>query len=595
MSILDKIKAGVGPKEARPEATETPVTEAGINADEKADVNQDINDAIDQSAPDQNASHGVQDIQAITLVWGKGSLAALLCLIWLLFLVQGFRISIFAVMLPYATSEWASHSLLTVVAIVADSMTSAVYIPMAKVLNVWGRAEGFLLMVVFATIGLILTAASHNLATFCAAQVFYSVGFGGMIYTVGVLAADASNLRNRGLTFAFTSSPYMITAFAGSKAAEAFLLNVKNWRWGFGCFAIILPVVTFPLYLVLKINLRKAVKQGIITHQKSDRTIPQKILYFFREFDIVGVFLFGGGLTVFLLPFTLASHAPNGWKSDYIIAMIIVGFIVLVLFGLWEYYWAPVPFLQGKFLTDRTVIGACLIDMTYQASYYCWNLYFTSFLQVVANLKPAEAGYVNSTFQIVSGILLFIVGYAIRRTGYFKWLFYPAIPLYLFAQGLMIHFRQPNQYIGYIVMCEIFISIAGSIFILNMQLAVLAAVEQEYIAAALATLYVSGGIGGAIGGAISGAIWTNTFLPALQRNLPEEAMANITMIYSMLPTQLSYPVNSPTRLAIQKSYGYAQTRMLTAGLVIMTLSAIWVFMLRNINVKKLTQTKGTVM
>lgn len=310
---------------------------------------------------------------------------------------------------------------------------------------------------------------------------------------------------------------------------------------------------------------------------------------------VVGVFLFGGGLTVFLLPFTLASHAPNGWKSDYIIAMIIVGFIVLVLFGLWEYYWAPVPFLQGKFLTDRTVIGACLIDMTYQASYYCWNLYFTSFLQVVANLKPAEAGYVNSTFQIVSGVLLFIVGYAIRRTGYFKWLFYPAIPLYLFAQGLMIHFRQPNQYIGYIVMCEIFISIAGSIFILNMQLAVLAAVEQEYIAAALATLYVSGGIGGAIGGAISGAIWTNTFLPALQRNLPEEAMANITMIYSMLPTQLSYPVNSPTRLAIQKSYGYAQTRMLTAGLVIMTLCAIWVFMLRNINVKKLTQTKGTVM
>ncbi|RSM16584.1 hypothetical protein CEP52_000075 [Fusarium oligoseptatum] len=172
MSILDKIKGAAGSKEPRPEATEAPVTETGINNDEKADVNQDINDAIDQSAPDQNASHGVQEIQAITLVWSKGSLATLLCLIWLLFLVQGFRYSIFAVMLPYATSEWSSHSLLTVVAIVADAMTSAVYIPMAKVLNVWGRAEGFLLMVVFATIGLILTAASHNLATFCAAQVF---------------------------------------------------------------------------------------------------------------------------------------------------------------------------------------------------------------------------------------------------------------------------------------------------------------------------------------------------------------------------------------------------------------------------------------
>lgn len=104
--------------------------------------------------------------------------------------------------------------------------------------------------------------------------------------------------------------------------------------------------------------------------------------------------------------------------------MIIVGFFVLVTFGFYETYWAPEPFLKNSFLLDRTVIGACLIDMTYQVSYYCWASYFTSFLQVVCNLSVAEAGYVNSTFQVVSGVLLFIVGYLIRRTGRFKWLFY---------------------------------------------------------------------------------------------------------------------------------------------------------------------------
>lgn len=50
-------------------------------------------------------------------------------------------------------------------------MTAAVYIPMAKVLDVWGRAEGFALMVGSSTLGLILMAVSQNLATFCAAQV----------------------------------------------------------------------------------------------------------------------------------------------------------------------------------------------------------------------------------------------------------------------------------------------------------------------------------------------------------------------------------------------------------------------------------------
>ena len=56
----------------------------------------------------------------------------------------------------------------------------------------------------------------------------------------------------------------MITAFAGSKSAEAFLLNVKNWRWGFGCFAIIVPAVTLPLFTLLKIQFRKAEQRGLV-------------------------------------------------------------------------------------------------------------------------------------------------------------------------------------------------------------------------------------------------------------------------------------------------------------------------------------------
>jgi NADH:ubiquinone oxidoreductase subunit 2 (subunit N) len=50
-------------------------------------------------------------------------------------------------------------------------MTAAVYIPLSKILDLWGRAEGFLLMVLFATIGMIMMAASQNLPTYCAAYV----------------------------------------------------------------------------------------------------------------------------------------------------------------------------------------------------------------------------------------------------------------------------------------------------------------------------------------------------------------------------------------------------------------------------------------
>ncbi|KAJ0423575.1 siderophore iron transporter mirB [Aspergillus carlsbadensis] len=537
---------------------------------------------------------GVLKMQAVTQVWTKWSLAGVLCLLWLLTLANGFRTAILYSLTPYATSSFQSHSLLTVIEVVSRAMTSALYIPVAKILDVWGRAEGWMFMVMLSTLGLIMMAASKNLPTYCAAEVFYSVGFGGLNYILCVIAADVTNLRNRGIAFAFTSSPYMITAFAGSKAAEKFLVNV-NWRWGFGAFAIIIPIVASPTYIVLKAAMIKAEKQGLIApRERSGRSLVENIKHYFFELDIPGVILLAGGLTVFLLPFTLASRAPNGWKTDYIIAMIVTGFVVCVLFVLYQIYLAPKPFLKYEFLTDRTVIGACLLDANYQMSYYCWNSYFSSFLQVVSNLGVAEAGYVGSTFQVVSGVLLFCVGYAIRKTGYFKWLLWISVPLYIFAQGLMIHFRQPNQYIGYIVMCEIFISVGGACFILIMQLAVLAAVDHQHVASALSVLFISGGIGGAVGNAISGAIWTNTFLPSLQRELPESALPNVMTIYSALPAQLAYPVNSPERLAIQRAYGYAQTRMLAAGTGLMVLVFVWVALIKNYNVGKMKQTKGVV-
>lgn len=304
--------------------------------------------------------------------------------------------------------------------------------------------------------------------------------------------------------------------------------------------------------------------------------------------------MFTAGVIVFLIPFDIEADAPNGWSTGYIIAMIVVGFVVVVMFGLYEWKVAPKRIFDFSFFNDRTVIGACLLDATYQISYYCWDNYFTSFLIVVNDLTITTAGYVSNTFDVVSGVLLLIVGWLIRRTGHYKWLLYIAVPLYIFAQGLMIYFRRPDQSVGYLVMCQIFISIGGSIFIIIEQLAILAAVDHQHVAAVLALLNVVGGIGAALGGAISGAIWSNTYGSALLEYLPEDQKGNFSSLYDDINAQISYPVGSTTRRAIQDAYGYGQTRMLAAGTGIMGLSIIWIFFFKDINVKKVSQVKGTV-
>jgi hypothetical protein len=107
-----------------------------------------------------------------------------------------------------------------------------------------------------------------------------------MTYCVDVITADASMLKSRGLAYAFTSSPYIITAFAGSKAADDALGdNGIGLRWPFGIFAIIFPLVATPLYCVLKYNIQKAVKAGHVVKTRSGRTIFQSIWFYIVEFD----------------------------------------------------------------------------------------------------------------------------------------------------------------------------------------------------------------------------------------------------------------------------------------------------------------------
>ncbi|EAQ85457.1 hypothetical protein CHGG_09471 [Chaetomium globosum CBS 148.51] len=598
MALLSGVKAAFRRSPTEEEPSTRAAVDVGGEKTEKDAVTDDaavVNDGGESPAehPAEDMQRGVQQVEAVTMSWTKATLIAVFFNIWLLYLVNAFQSAILSSLVPFVTSDFESHSLLNVIYVVANSMTAAVFIPLSKILDLWGRAEGFMIMVFFATLGLVLMAACNNLPTFCAAYVFYSLGFSGMTYCVDVITADASKLKNRGLAYAFTSSPYIITAFAGPKASEDFLNNI-NWRWGFGCFAIIFPIVASPLYFVLKFNLRKAEKEGILAGESSDRTWLQSIWHYVVEFDALGVILFSAGLTVFLLPFTLAAEAPNGWASDYIIAMIVVGFVVLCAFVLYEWFLAPTPMLNFSILSDRTVLGTCLLGATYQISYYCWANYFTSFLQVVNNLTVAEAGYVNNTFSIVSGVLLFIVGYSIHKTGHFKWLLYIAVPIYILAQGLMIYFRRPDQSVGYLIMCEVFISIGGSIFIIIQQVAILAAVDHQHVAVALSLLYVVGTTGGAIGATVSGSIWTNTFHGALSRFLPESAVPDLESIYSDLEVQLGYAIETLERRGIQEAYGYAQTRMLAAGTSFMILAFVGVLLIKNINVAKIIQTRGMV-
>ncbi|KAL2794698.1 major facilitator superfamily domain-containing protein [Aspergillus keveii] len=557
-----------------------------------ADLDPATTQGVSHGNPEE-AQDGVKQAEAITLVWSRKSLVTAYILMFLLYFVNAFQSSITSNLSAFVTSGFESHSLIPVIYILSSVMSSATYMPLAKILNIWDRSIGFLIMIAFATLGLVLSATCTSITTYCASQVFYTIGFAGMIFSVDVITADTSSLRDRGLAYAFTSSPYIITAFAGSAASERFY--AYNWRWAYGSFAIILPIVALPMFGLLQYNRYKAKRLGLLQEKEhSGRTFSQSVVHYVIEFDLLGVFLLASGLVLFLLPFTIAGSAANEWRSPYITAMLVLGLACLVGFVLAERFLAPVPFLPWELLASRTVLGACLLGASYQIAYYCWNEYYTSYLQVVYGTSISTAGYISSIFNMISGIWLLAVGFMIKKTSRFRWLLLWAVPLYMLGVGLMIYFRKPGWSMGYLIMCQVFIAFGGSTMISCQQVAVSAASDHNNIASALAFLGVFGSMGGAVGSSISGAIWTNTLPGALKRLLPEAAKADWRTIYESLDVQLSYPVGSPVREAIALAYAETQSKMLIAGTAIMALCLGWMFLIKDIKLSKDTQTKGVL-
>lgn len=522
-------------------------------------------------------------------------------------------------LVPWVTSNFKLHSLTASTMIMSNIIGGLIKLPLAKVLDIWGRPQGFLMMVGALTIGLIMMAACNNVQTYAAAQVFYWVGYvysaplifffcftktnlafhafyryNGITYTVGIFIADTSALKNRALMFAFVSSPYIATVWIGGPLATAFL-DGPGFRWGYGAFAIITPIVTLPLYAVFAWNYKKAKIAGLLPEKEHNRTFAQSFKHYFIEFDVIGIILLAGGLALFLLPFSLYSYQEDQWKSSLVISMLIIGGLLIIAFALYEKYLAPVCFIPFELLFDRTVLGACILAGSLFISFFIWDSYFPSFLQVVNDLSITQASYIVNIYSIGSCFFSIIVGILVRWTGRFKWLaLYFGVPFTILGVGLMIIFRQPDVNIGYIIMCQIFIAFAGGTCVITEQMAAMAATSHQYVAVVLAVESMFASIGGAIGQTVAAAIWTGVFPRRLAEYLPEEAKASASLIYADLKVQKSYPVGSLERIAINRAYGDGQKYMLIGGTAILAVSLGATMMWRDIKVKDFKQVKGLV-
>ncbi|RYC61245.1 hypothetical protein CHU98_g4968 [Xylaria longipes] len=567
------VRAGYGSTSGKNDAIIT------INPQSEDEEGNEDDEDPQRARADSSSHGGVQQADAINQVWSRAALLTAYLFIFLCTFINALQWQVIFNLMPYVVSEFESHSLIPTIAIVSNILSGVLKLPVAKIIDSWGRAQGFASTTLLAALGLLLMSLCRDVQTYAAAQVLYQVGISGFSYILDVIVADTSSLKNRSLAVAFSSTPYLVTTFIGPVIASSFT-DTGRWRWAFGASSIFLVLLSIPLFCILILNMRKAKMLGLLPKStKPEPWTTRKIYRYLVDYDV---------------PFSLTSEFTTTTSLNAYTATVFLGFALVIAFGFHEKN-THKPFIAFSLLCSRNVAGACLLSVSIFVAYFAWDGYYTSYLQVVHGLSITEAGYIGQVYGVGSSIWGLVVGYLIRRSDRFKWLAVAALPVHIIGGALMIIFRRPDTHIVWVILCQVLLTIGGSTLVICESMAVMAVSHHAELASVMAILSLATYIGSAIGSSLSGAIWNSTLPGALAELLPDLNPVELGHIASDLKKQLSYPMGSATRSAIVTAYAKSQARMCIVGTLVSLLEIGAVLIWRDSRLSQSKQVKGTVL
>ncbi|RAH68340.1 uncharacterized protein BO66DRAFT_289637, partial [Aspergillus aculeatinus CBS 121060] len=500
--------------------------------------------------------------------------------IWMLNFVLSFASGIIQTLTPYVTSSFAAHSVTATTTILSSLLGGLMKLPYAKLLELWGRPPAFALSVLCTTVGMVLMAACTTVEMYSAAQIFFTVGSSGITFSVTIFIADTAPLASRAWWIAFASSPNILTVWAYGPAAQA-VLDTVGWRWGLGVFAIVVPVVAGPFAWLLFHSDAQQEDRGATT--PVPRSNRQRLAHYIREVDLVGLLLLCTGLALLLLGMSLAADQPGQWRAPLVVCFLVVGGLLVVAFGVYERHWAAVGVIPWRLLGHRNIVVTYAAVLAMFTASYVWESYFYSMLVVVWDLSVLAATYVTNVWAVSASLWALLVGLLLRRYGRVRpQAIYFGAPVIVLGVGLMIRFRRASASIGYVVLCQILVSLGFGTMALLFPVVLMATVASSsssspHLPAVLAVENMVSDLGRAIGSTIGSAMWQAIFPGMLRRDLPanEAQIPLVDEIYEDLNVQTAYPVGSAVRDAINAAYSKTYKLMLIVAVCLSAL--VWAF------------------
>ncbi|KAJ5165893.1 siderophore-dependent iron transporter [Penicillium capsulatum] len=478
-----------------------------------------------------------------------------------------------------ATSSFSMHAELGAVN-TASQIIRAISKPfIGKLADITSRPTTYLVVLVFYAIGFAVAASCTNLAAYTVGISFTAFGKSGLDLLGDIIVGDLTTLQWRAFWGGMLSTPFLVTTFVNGFIADSFI--PEKWRWGLGMFAIMMPVLLIPAICTLYGMQRKAEKVGMISMGDSGnaRRDGEKIhgVSSYAKFawegvieiDLAGLILLGMAFSLILLPFTLAKSAHGGWSNPSMIAMLVVGFVILLAFLAFEIFLAPKPIMTQRILTNKAFLAALVVDVFNQMASSTRNTFLSSYVYVIKDWS----NYVWTVFLGTTTLCLCLFsplgGLLHAKTHRYKTLMLIGAVLKLIGYSiLMKSHNRSTEDTGALVASQILLG-TGALTVIGARVGSQASVPHEHMATVISSLSLWSTLGSSVGSTISSAIWTDKMLDFMREECPPDTPeSTLKSIYGSIKIlRKKYQWNDPIRQGTIHYYlGKQQNAVTNTGL-----------------------------
>ncbi|KAF8878961.1 major facilitator superfamily domain-containing protein, partial [Infundibulicybe gibba] len=436
-------------------------------------------------------------------------------------------------------------------------LTSTSFQPLhGRFSDIFGRKIALSLGMCIFMVGNLIAGFSRSIIQLIIFRGIAGAGGGRIISMVQIVISDIVSLQDRGkyqgIIGVFVTFGYAIGPLIGGALAQK-----VTWRW---CFWINIPISLAAVGVVVFILPLKQV-QGICDMLNQNRKLLSV------DYLGAGLTLVGCTLVILLL---IWGGVTFPWKSAIVLAPLFSGFLVIVVFCVWEWRGARLPIVPMYIFRHLTVMGVYITifvnGFVFFSSLYC----LPQFFQVVLGYTPIHAGVFLIPMLVSQMAIGWAAGFAVSRTGRYRTIIYLGFAVWAVACGLISTIKPSSG--KAVLMVYMLLAGIGAGPTPQTTIAAQASVARKDISVVIAVQNFLRLLGGALSLAIRSTIVNNSLRRAMTSlSLPSALISAIISDPARLGSPAASGLSASTATEILSNgytRGFRAVFLLNAGCVV---------------------------